>query len=251
MEAQVMAGLNWVPYSLVTDTHGRYIHVADAKAFHEHMRVFKPKKRAHLGDWHDATCLRTGAGPQDLGADYGEDYTAAKQFIDTYKPTDLFIGNHDARLWRLLDHPNAIIREFAGECVNRVNDLMRRHKCRLYPYSVREGIGNYGDLQLLHGFHYGENAVRKHAEVFGTCAMGHIHRIEQRDAVRAKGSTCYSIGHLSDDEAMTYCEHKTSTLRWQRGWAVGAYNNRTGDYQLWQVRKIGGKWCVPGEVTWI
>lgn len=241
----------WRRFFVVADSHGKFIHWKDARKCLAHKAYWKPDLTIHLGDFHDATALRIGAGEEDLAVDYGEDWRECVNFLTLLKPDVLMVGNHDHRLWQHAVSPRAIVREFARQGIDAVETLARKLRAKLIPYHIRDGIYQLGKLKMMHGFSFGENAEKTAAAQFGFAVIGHVHRSQSWKPIRADGARCWSCGYMADSDQMSYADRTPSTLRWQRSWIYGAYNERTGEFVLWQAEKVLDEYVVTEGARWL
>jgi hypothetical protein len=81
-----------VRFCALGDNHGALIHRADAEAFFEFNRTFKPNLKVHLGDNFDFANLRRGADPREEGDDMEPDLTAGFMFLEKFRPNVLLLG---------------------------------------------------------------------------------------------------------------------------------------------------------------
>lgn len=241
----------WKRFFVVADTHGSFIHWPDAEKMLRHKAEWKPHVTIHLGDFHDATALRVGADETDQASNYGEDWSEAVKFLKLLRPNVCMVGNHDARLWHLANSPRTVVREFARKCIGDVEHVFSGLRCDLLPYTVRGGIYQLGRLKLMHGFHAGESAEKNAAQQFGFSVIGHVHRSQSWKPIRDDGARCWSCGYLANSDLMHYCDHYPSTLRWVRSWIYGVWNERTGEFVLWQAQKVKDEYVVSEGATWL
>lgn len=231
----------------VGDNHGDLIHKQDCKAFLSFVASYKPHYRIHLGDNYDFRNLRRGADPREEGDDMEPDLTAGGIFLDQFKPTHFLCGNHDHRLWKACDDARGLVRQYAKDGVAHIRKILGA-ACDFRPYHFRAGVLTIGDLNLLHGYHCGENATMQHARIYGRCIFGHLHRNDSAMARRMDEAEAVCVGGLGDHERMTYADARTATLAWGRGWAYGVINERTGKSATWTAKKIGTKWLLPETI---
>ena len=122
---------------------------------------YKPHTTVHLGDFLDTAAFRSGAkGTEDESRDIAPDFNAGLTFIKKLRPQIILNGNHEARLWRLADHHNAIVSECAQGLIERIRTAAAICKAEyVEDWSIRayRTLGNY---KLMHGYMYGENACR-------------------------------------------------------------------------------------------
>jgi len=241
--------MNLTRFCAVGDNHGNLIHRADAEAFQEFCADFKPQLRVHLGDNWDFANLRRGADPREEGDDMGPDLDAGFEFLKTFRPNVMTLGNHDHRLWRAMTDSRGLVRKFASDTVAEIERVAAKIKCKLLPYHSRQGIHSVGKLSFLHGYHAGLGAIAQHARTYRSCIFGHLHC---NGSVTERGldvPTAYCVGGLGDHERMEYAAQRTATLAWGPGWAYGVINPRTGNFQSWIAQKMDGRWMLPSGIT--
>ena len=226
--------MDFKTWAVVADNHGDQIHGPTASRFFDWLDDYKPQVRVHLGDNWNFDCLRTGASEKDRAVDLAEDVQQGFQFLERFfdgGDTKVFLrGNHDERLWRLLDHPcSALAREYGKDLTRRISGKVRELNARMLPYDAQKGVFKIGRLKCLHGYAHGVGASRAHANIYGECVFGHVHRFDSAGVPSHEGRRyARSIGCLAGHR-LGYCVDKTYPLGWHHGWAYGiVYPN--GDY---------------------
>ena len=107
-------------------SHGVYADPVAVAAVLKFRDAFKPSVVVHLGDAIDVTALRSGArGTADEGKRLEPDVDQGITFLQQLRPTVYLWGNHEDRLWRLRDHPNAIVSYAAIQIANALNETCR------------------------------------------------------------------------------------------------------------------------------
>lgn len=218
--------------------------VEAALAFAKH---WKPEVRVHGGDCFDFRCLRKKASDFERRASLSDDMEAGCSFLRRYKPTHFLRGNHDERLWDLLDEDDGKLAGYAKHLIEEIKDALGN--AQVFPYDKRRGVlrlpGTH--LKILHGFHSGVTAARQAGLVYGSCIMGHVHTVDQyslpgleRRVARAAGALC-----LLDQD---YNRAQAQTLRQSHGWVYGLILP-SGEYTVWQAEQVGGKWHVPTNIV--
>ncbi len=205
--------------------------------------AFKPHTVIHLGDVYDFAAFRHGApGTKDEAASLAPDINAGSRLIEELEPTNVIIGNHDVRVWKLADHPNAIIAHAAACCRNEFLTACERvHAKVLDTYDINKSWIELGDTKVLHGFMYNEMAMRDHAEHFGKCMIAHLHRAGADSGRRNDHPTCHCVGTLSSVGRAEYANTRRATARWSHGFTWGEYNDKECHVNLSQ--------CPQGEAT--
>lgn len=236
----------WKKWSSCSCSHGHLIDEPSAKAYLEFNERYKPHKRLHLGDFLDLAALRKGG--EVNGADSAEsitdDFNAGISFLKEMRPTDIFIGNHEARLYELARSPRAIISHCAGGVIGQINDVARELKAKLYPYDIAKGWLKVGDTLFGHGYMFNENAIRDHAETVGKCVIGHLHIAGEQPGRRLDGAVGYCLGLLGDIERMGYARQRRATLRWRNAFAWGEYCDDETIIRI-EKRCENGTWRLP------
>ena len=148
-------------------------------------------------------------------------------------------------MWEKLYSLNGVERDFARDRVKRIEAVLRKRGVKMLPYDAALGVLKLGHLNVIHGYHAGENACRQHARVYGNCIFGHVHTIESAPVPSLEPAEARSIGCLCKRD-MDYINRKTGKLRWGQGWAYGLLF-QDGTYHLEQARKIKGRFVVATE----
>lgn len=236
---------NWKKFLIVGCSHG---HLADRIALRtikNFKSSYKPFLTVHLGDFFDVAALRGGAkGSKDEGADIDHDLKSGFNFIEELEPNILFMGNHDDRIFRLQDHPKAVVAYCAGKIMGEINDFCSRYNIDLVHYDISAGWRPLGNFLMGHGYMFNEMAIRDHAESVGNCIIAHLHRTgEERGRVRG-GATGYCVGTLADIPALEYAKTRRATLKWNLGFAWGEYCADAAVVNIC-ARADNGIWRLP------
>ena len=230
-------------------SHGSLIDPKAFEAVQKFKRIFKPERRIHLGDICDYAAFRTGAhGTRDEAQALGPDIAAGARLIREYEPTDVLIGNHDERVWKLANHPNAIIAHAAACSRNEFLTACEKAKVRriVDSYDINSSWIEIGDTKFLHGWMYSENAMRDHAEHFGKCVIAHLHVAGIGNARRSDHAICYCVGTLASVPMMEYAKNRRATARWSHGFCYGEYSDT--DCKIWLSQAPqgqAGSWPLP------
>ena len=230
-------------------SHGSLV---DRKAFDTVMRFsrgFKPHTKIHLGDICDYAAFRGGArGTKDEAEALGPDIRAGAELIREFSPTDVLIGNHDVRVWNLSNHPNALISLAASTCRQEFLTACEKAKVKrlIDHYDINRSWIQFGDTKFLHGFMYGENAIRDHAEHFGRCVIAHLHQPGSVQGRRSDRPTAHCVGTLANIPSLYYAATRRSTARWAHGFAYGEYNDHECHVWISQSNENKeGSWPLP------
>lgn len=227
--------MDFKTFALAADPHGSEIHTPTEEKFFDWLQDFKPDYRVHLGDNYNFEALRTGASEADKSADLSEDIRMGNRFLERFYDGDgtkVFLrGNHDERLWRLLENPcSGMARDYAKEITDKIKKNLRSLGARMLPYDAQQGVYKLGKLSCLHGYKHGVGAARAHAQIYGDCVFGHIHRFDSAGVPAMQSRFARSIGCLARHD-MPYCSTQTARLGWHHGWAYGiVFPN--GNYEI-------------------
>jgi predicted phosphodiesterase len=230
----------------ISCSHGHLVDEATWAEVLDFSRRWKPETRIHLGDYVDTAAFRSGAqGTPDETVNLASDKSAALKLLKEYRPTHLLNGNHDDRLWRSMGHHHAIVAEAARSMVQDVKKLVERMKCHhVETYDIRKSWIQLGDTKFLHGFMYNENAIRDHAEHFGKCVFGHLHKVGEAAGRRTDNPKAYCVGWLGDTNKVDYSKSRRATSQWAHGLAYGEYCD--SETVVWLSEKgKGDGWRMP------
>lgn len=207
---------------------------------------WKPQSVVHLGDFLDTAAFRAGAkGTSDESRAINPDFNAGLDFIKKLRPTVVLNGNHEARLWRLAEHHNAIVKECAGGLIERIRTRMALSKAHyVEDWSIRSFV-TLGNYKLMHGYMYGENACRDHAEAHGNIIFAHTHRAGMAKGRRDDSPTGYCVGTLSNIPNMDYASARRSTLSWAGGFVWGEYCEERAVFWLHEQPQNQTEWRLP------
>ena len=229
-------------------SHGHLADPAAIKAVLKFRKAFKPHSVVHLGDFLDMTAFRTGAGgTRDESVSIVDDLRYGIEFLHALEPTDLLIGNHEARLWKLMDHPNAIVARAANSVIEEIRQTTTKLHCRLVDhYDISKSWIQLGDTKLLHGMMYNENGLRDHAEHFGKCIIAHLHVAGMASGRRIDHPVAWCCGTLASVPAMAYANTRRATARWSAGIVYGEFNDSQCHINLTQCpQNEAASWRLP------
>ncbi len=226
-------------------SHGHLVCDKSRRAALKFKEDYKPSHTIHLGDFWDATALRGGAkGTKDEGADIDHDLKTGLSFLSELEPQWIFEGNHEARVQRFVDHPNALKSFVAGRLVGDLHKVCQSLKAELIPYHIETGWRMLGDHLFGHGYMYNEMAIRDHAELVGNCVIAHLHRTGEERGRRRGGATGYCIGLLADIPQLNYASFNKATTKWQNAFAYGEYCDTATTVNICR-RAEDGTWRLP------
>lgn len=233
------------------DTHGSEIDPVVEAAFFKWMADWQPEIRICSGDLFDFAALRNGASQEEKAVSMADDYKAgvsfAKRFFAGGEVKVLLRGNHDERLWDLLNRSEGVLRDFAEQKTGEIESLLRSWGVKMLPYDARKGVFKIGKLQVIHGYKSGINATRQHATIYRSVIHGHDHSqgiapVENLDGpALAMGTGC--MCRID----MPYNSRQTNKLRHQQGWVYGVLYP-DGTYQAFQAKRVGNHFNLASHV---
>lgn len=230
-------------FIIIPDTHGKLLDRDSWKVVRNFLGDYKPSIRIHLGDLFDLKGLRRAADPKDEADDIQEDWQTGLTILDNLKPTHFMAGNHDWRLWNLLDDTRGLVRSFASSLIKDFMSELKAMNCHFFPYDARRGVLTIGRMKVIHGYHCGIGAARLHAQIYGNVIYGHTHAIESAPVPGIMERQARSIGCLCQLD-QPYMAAKTGKLRWRHGFGYGTINNKTGRFHFCQAQKLDGIWTL-------
>jgi predicted phosphodiesterase len=237
----------WKKWMAVACSHGEYLDPEAREAVLAFKERWKPHTTLHLGDFIDLAAMRSGAmsnpSSTDRARNVAHDVHEGVQFLQELRPQHVLFGNHEARLYGLRESPNALAAHAAQTVLQDIDDVAKKLKARVYEYNIRS-YAQLGDTKFLHGYMYNVQAVRDHAEAFGSrIVMGHIHRCGQERARTLNGVSGYAIGMLARFD-MEYAATRRATLGWSQGFGWGEYNDQFCTVNVCE-RTFGQPWRLP------
>jgi hypothetical protein len=236
----------WKKWLAVGCSHGHLIKDSAAGAALEFKRKFQPDKVLHLGDFVDLAAFRCGGNPggSDAAQSISEDLNAGINFLRELEPDEIFIGNHEDRLYHLAKSPNAIAAHCANDVIGKINDRAKETKAKLHPYDIERGWLKLGDTLFGHGYMCGEQAIRDHAESIGRCVIAHLHRVGEAPGRRSDRSVAYCVGMLADGSRLDYAKTRRAKLAWANGFGWGYYCDEFCTVHL-ESALPDGTWRLP------
>lgn len=236
----------------VSCSHGHLINEeASAKAL-KFKKKYKPDITLHLGDFIDASAfMGKGTGTDTESDDIWRDLRAGLEFVERLEPDVLFCGNHEARLWNLLESKNELKRDCARNNIDRIQQFAKKTGAKLVEYgsmSDPESYRRLGPLAVGHGWSFGMNAERDHAAITGRPTLiGHVHRLQRQPAYFFGGPEGVSVGCLCDINKMKYASTRRATAGWVNGWVYGTVSD--DNYELHIKRAT--RWTKQKEIPTI
>ena len=235
----------WKRLLAVGCSHGIYADDTALAAVLRFRDSFKPAHTIHLGDFCDTAAFRSGAkGSPDEGEPIGPDVDGGLEFLRDLRPTLILCGNHEARVWKLQHHHNAIVADCAGHVVERIQTAARKLKAELVPYRGVWAWRQIGGYKFTHGTVYGENATRDMAEMHGRVVHAHTHRCAVANGRRDDNPTAYGVGTLTDAPNLDYASTRRATLAWSQGFVWGEVSGNDATLWLHETPR-GQEWRLP------
>ena len=237
-------------FIFASDLHGDQQDKKAVKALHTATGYFKPHLRIFGGDLIDARPLRRGANAEERSESMLTDWRKGLEFISTWKPTHLLMGNHDQRLWDLAEADKGIETDYAWKGIQELEARLDKEGTKWLPYHKRKGVFEFGKLKCLHGFFAGVNSARQMALTYGNCLFGHTHSIDEHAIPGLNRRVARGAGCLCKLD-MKYNERTPGSLRHAHGFIMGVINEKTGNYWSIQCEEIDGKWVIPETIKTI
>jgi hypothetical protein len=236
---------SWKRLLAVGCSHGCYADEIAIAAVLKFRDAFKPEHTIHLGDFIDATAFRSGArGTNDESSPVAPDLDSGLDFLDQLRPSLVLCGNHEARLWHLTNHPNAIVAECAIDIVRRIESRIRKLRADLVEYHGVWAGRRIGGHFFTHGSIHSENATRDMAEMHGKVVHAHTHRCAVAKGRRDDNPTGYCVGTLTAASNMDYAATRRATLAWSQGFVWGEVCGN--EAVLWlHEQPRGTEWRLP------
>jgi hypothetical protein len=231
----------WKRVMAVGCSHGDLMHPKARKQVLEFKERYRPDYRFELGDLIDTACFRSGsAGTRDEAHDPRDDHARAVRWIQEYEPTHIAWGNHDWRLFKLMDHPKAIVATLAAQMWNSLNDTAAKVKAKTVPYHRKHGWHYFGGYAWGHGYEYNINSLQSHTASLGMpVCMAHLHHPHQIVGRTVKFSPSTCVGSLADEDKLTYGHERIASLTHGHGIAFGVTNGE--ETHLWLARSENGQ----------
>jgi len=233
-------------FIVCSDVHGDQQDKAANEVLFSFMKDWNPTIRIFAGDLWDFRPLRKKCSDEEKRESMEDDYIAGVTWLEKFKPTRFLRGNHDERLWKLIEENRGVLSDYAYKATREIEELLRRMECPMLPWDARYGILRLGHLKVLHGFYHGQAATKMTAITYGSTLFGHIHAIDEHAINGLERRVSRSIGCLCNLD-MDYEAHSPSKLRKAHGFAYGLLCRATGKYHLVQAEDIDGHWLIPTD----
>lgn len=211
-----------------TDLHGDRQDGGAVAGFKKFVTEFKPKWRIFMGDIWDFRAIREGASKEEKRHSLRKDFDAGMDFLKWYRPNVITLGNHDARVFDLVEKEGVIksgpLSDLATIFIEEFEEWVEKAGVPVVlPYDKRKGVWKHNGLKFTHGFSAGKNAAGEMAAVYGNVLFGHGHAIDVASEPSHDGPrVARMIGCLCRLD-MSYNRAHMGTLRQQHGWAYGAF----------------------------
>lgn len=214
----------------------------------DHIDRHRPEIRIHLGDFVDTAAFRSGAaGTADEKDPVQPDIDSGLAFLREMRATHVLCGNHEDRLWRMRESPNAVIAYAAQQAVAAIEACCRELGAQLIPYDGIFQALKLGDTTFCHGTMYGENATRDHAESLGNVVHAHTHRAAIAYGRRIDNPIGICVGTLSRKREHGYAKARRATLSWSQAFCYGSVRDHGADLNLCLGPREGSNagWKLP------
>lgn len=228
----------------VSDNHGNHADPAACGVMFAFLKQWNPTVRIHIGDCFNFAALRKNASDFEKREKMSDDVDAGISFLDKFKPTHIAWGNHDQRLWDILETDDGPAIDHANSIISKIEEVTHKAKC--VPYCKRKGVIQYGDHRFIHGYHSGIYAASHAALAYGNVIMGHVHTTLAASVPRFEGATGYAQGALCKLE-QKYNRAHANTLRQNHGFSYGI-KTESGKLIVYQARQVDGRWFFPTEI---
>lgn len=236
-------------FIIVSDIHGSERDEASCNAAVAFAKDFRPDIGVINGDLFDFASLRRGASDSERAQSLAEDWDAGEEFGHRFfrhcKERHFLLGNHDTRVYDLLENTDGRLKDHGRDCVAKLEGWAKIQRAKLYPYDSRLGVLALGHLNVVHGFHCGASACANHSRIYGNVVFGHVHSIESFQTPGLSQQEARAIGCMCKLD-LGYINHKTAKLRWANGFVAGLLFP-DGSYTLFQARKINGTFHIPTD----
>jgi hypothetical protein len=238
-------------FVVASDPHGDQFDEQTAKALKDFLADFKPEVRINAGDNWDFRNFRKGASDDEKAHSLEDDWQAGTDWLRTFfdggKENHFLRGNHDERIYRMAESATGLIRDYARDGIERIERVVKQAKAKMLPYDSRLGVLRLGHLKIVHGYFAGMGAARRHSIAYGNCLFGHTHATDSAPVESIDGpAEARGVGCCCRID-MSYNAHTVGKLRHDNAWCYGILFP-DGTYQLFQAKKINGRFYVATDV---
>ena len=237
----------WFDFVCAADTHGEIIDADYSKYILKFVEDVKPKKRFHLGDVFDLKPLRAGAHAEDRASSLKDDISAGLRFLRAFKPHVLTWGNHDHRLKVMASSMREGLEfDYARQLKAQIDNEIKAMRCKATTYDVEKNWHEFAPGRLIgHGFASSLYVAKVNCVHFGSTITGHVHAFDYHKMDNLAGAESYVSG-CGCKIAQDYNRTHRRRLKHEVGFLYGAANDKTGDWQVWQVKRTKDKkWLNP------
>lgn len=236
----------WKKLLAVGCSHGVHADPKAIAAVLEFRERFRPETCIHLGDFCDTAAFRSGAkGSNDESEPIQPDVDGGLEFLKRLRPTLVFCGNHEDRLWRLANSSNAIVSHCAQGVISEIVKSCHKLRAEIVPWTGIEQGRMIGGFRFMHGVFYNESATRDHAEAFGNVVHAHTHRACVAKGRRSDSPTGFCVGTLTRRGAMEYAKARRATMSWSAGFVWGEHTDNQAVLWLHEQPSTVGEWRLP------
>lgn len=223
---------------VVSCSHGHLIDKDAAEYALKFIDNYKPHTVVHLGDFVDMSVFM---GNKEDGDDISIDLLYGLQFLSNLRPNLVFLGNHEHRIYKILETAkNETVKFAAKKIADDIASICHGFKAELVPYSTIHDGSSWrliGNTAFGHGYLYNENAARDHAEMLGRpVVFGHIHRLIRQPARTIGAPEGISVGCLCNIPSMEYAGRRRATVAWDVGFGYGEYNTENCIINLERIK---------------
>lgn len=240
----------WKRIVITGCTHAAHVDPVARKALLKFIDSYQPKTRVHLGDFCDTTAFMAGGKGHDKeGDDVRPDIEEGVTFLQEMLANLVFCGNHEDRLWNLCKSKNAALAFAARVAKGHIEKACQQLRAPLIPYDGAFQAYKIGNYTLMHGYMYGENAIRDHAEAHGNVIHAHTHRPGIATGRRSDNPIGICVGTLTKRRSMEYAKNRKATLSWGQAFAFGEYCDDLAKFTLCMgptEQEKDSRWLLPG-----
>ncbi len=223
----------------ITDNHGNLAHPDRVDEAHAIQLDFQPHETIHLGDNWEFTALRRGASDSELNCDLQLDLKKGIEFLQRFKPSKVFEGNHCVRMQRLMKKPDGRLAMLASIVHAEMMEAIEEIGAEWIPFSSTTGQRKVGAHLCMHGYAYGVNAIERQRNHYHMpVIVGDGHKSQMLPG-RYGHAPSYMVGALLDFEKVEYDKSTLAGTDRTHGLLLGEVCE--DDSHLWQIT------ARPGE----
>lgn len=227
-------------------THAHLIEPVFEREILAFRKRWNPHRVVHLGDWSDTEgLLKGGEGSGSEGEPLVDDMETGLDLLERLHVTDCTMGNHDERPYRFLRSTNPAKAALAQLLTERIEAKMKALKINWVNSWDNRNFIQFGGFKWFHGYMYGENATRDHAEAHGNCVHAHTHRSGMAKGRRDDNPTGFCVGTGTKRGALEYAKCRRATLAWSQGLIFGEYSENSAQLYLHEQPKGSDVWRLP------